>query len=786
MLRHDLAPKTRDLIVGIHIVLGFVTLLSVLLVGLRAALQRRGPLEVGLWLVFVSGVVATGFGASRAFALIGAAHAVIATVFIVARLVPRRLAFAIIPFAAAIVGSLSYGLTAERAPTVEPVYPTGPIDPTPPVGYVDTSALLPGDAARFTDVTRCDVCHAALTDDFHRSVHRHASLTNPYYVSSVRRLIDERGPDAAAACAGCHDLGLVAHGRFPDALTVEQPDVPPRADIGIPCLACHGATQVRSQRGNGALALALPRDPIVTSDGLEHFLHFLLTYADPRAHREQMMRPDTKSSTRCGTCHQAFLHEGINGIAHTRGQTERDDHRNSAYFPAAGPTGRLPLDVGPQSCVDCHMSEGAQGHATFAAHTALATFRGDAAAVDAITAQLQPEDPFVRLSWVSVDRGVVRPSDGRLPARNSSAQLHLLITNERVGHAFPAGTKDTHDLRLEVSFVDEDGRSLPLADDAPHALGTAMLDAAGAPNIRHDTQSLWTALFEHSLLPGHGHIVRYQLERAPSEERPVRAVARLVHRKFRPAFSAAVDAPPAPEVVIADTAAAPPLPAAVRLARYADAAAANWEDELAKAAIDEANSHVRGPEDAVEVQLARARFLLERKRQYAVVTDLLADVPDPRARALLGRALLDGGNATRAREVLEDLTERFGNDLELLLRTAEARRRTGSLPGALELVDEVIAAAPDHFRALQLEVALAGELGDKDRARRAREQAERVRPDRDAQLAAVERQKRDQVADREADRAHVHQLRTQAAAAAAPAPAPLPGLPVPFSPRPSP
>jgi hypothetical protein len=777
LLRHDLRPSTRAMVAGTHALLALATATYGLRSLLRLFRLRLAEFPLGWMLVLATGVLGLSFGATRDWAFFAALHALVATTYGASQLVPRRLAFLGAPLLGLLMMSVSWDLTTEKRPTSEDLPPVGPIDPDQGGGFVDVDGLPLDDATRFTDPGRCNGCHLNVSPAHAQSAHRHASVTNPYYLHAARDLRDKRGPEAVALCAGCHDLGLLAHRKLDEGIhggPEQAAAIAPGADIGVPCLACHGSTQVLSQRGGGALALSLPDDPVVRADGVRHTLSFWMTYVDPRSHREAMMPPDGRSSTRCGTCHQATLHAGINGLRHTRGQVDRDEHRASVFFPGAGVSGRLPLGRGPRSCADCHLVERDTGHRMGAANTALAAAHGDDVLIADITRYLregpEPErGPPVGLGVVWLDGDRFELGAGFTATTAGSVEVHVVVSNEGVGHLFPGGTLDTTQLWLELEVTDAEGHVIAksTADErglhGVHRLGRVVVDADGNDVVAHLTTELHTPLFDHTLAPGHANIGRFALDVPGPGAYQARAVVK--HKKFAEAFSEAVgvDASRVPTVTVADL--SNPLEPEVLLARYIDAAARDWDDARAARA---SMAGERRYTTHLEVKLARARFLIDRKRDPQAASRVLGGDSSPQARFQQARALLLGGDPQSARDLTEQLLETFGEDIELLRLDATILRRLGRREEALDQLSALLDRRPDDFAALQTAMAIAGERSEASDVEAYRAAAERVRPARDATAAANSRAAGDSAAALEADRLHVHRLSNRANAPAEP------------------
>ena len=88
---------------------------------------------------------------------------------------------------------LSLNSSAEATPLTEPT-----------LSKLSTSLLNLGSRV-------CVRCHAAVSEQWSRSSHRHASLSNPYYAAAARVHFEKRGGEGEGSilfCARCHDPAL--------------------------------------------------------------------------------------------------------------------------------------------------------------------------------------------------------------------------------------------------------------------------------------------------------------------------------------------------------------------------------------------------------------------------------------------------------------------------------------------------------------------------------------------------------------------------------------------------
>lgn len=371
LLAHDETPNVfRAIALVGHVGLGLVVVPLALLALYELYKRRVGAFPIGHALVLVSGAAVLIVGGARTHADVLAAHAAIGAAFAVWSLVPRRAAFLGAPLAFLVAHDVVSTRAVAVPGTVEPVDRIA--DDARPSGalVIDVAALSPTDAARFLDETRCLACHRSIDPARHVGGHGHA----PTFADA--RLSE-------ASCASCHDPAR-------EVRAIATPA--PREVSTWPCLACHGGAELAFADDAARFTLSLPRDPVVTNDGV--FLTFAraLTRTDARAHRARMRSKTTRATLSCTACHTTNAHR------------EAPVSRGVWPLDAAGPAS---LHRGPaRLCVDCH------SNATPPPAVVVAAFARSGA-----------EKPLS----LTVDD---------TPATTQT--LTLLLTNENAGHGFPA------------------------------------------------------------------------------------------------------------------------------------------------------------------------------------------------------------------------------------------------------------------------------------------------------------------------------------------------------------
>jgi hypothetical protein len=96
-------------------------------------------------------------------------------------------------------------------------------------------------------VQTCRRCHPDVVEQWSDSMHRFASMQNPWYRAAVENLRRKSGKRVSFFCAGCHDPAVMLPGDF-------DKDFDPYAaesQTGLACLYCH---QIDAVHGNGGSA----------------------------------------------------------------------------------------------------------------------------------------------------------------------------------------------------------------------------------------------------------------------------------------------------------------------------------------------------------------------------------------------------------------------------------------------------------------------------------------------------------------------------------------------------
>ena len=482
--------------------------------------------------------------------------------------------------------------------------------------------LIPEDF--FLESETCGRCHADITEQWSESAHRFASFNNPWYRRSVEYMQSVVGVTPSKWCAGCHDHAVLFSGLM-DRPLAEIVDTE-AASAGLACVSCHAVTRVRNTAGNAGFVIEYPEmhDLAASGEPLLRALHDLVLHLDPEPHRQAFLKPlhTGDSSAFCSTCHKVHLDEPVNDYRWLRGFNSYDNWQASGVSGEGARSFYYPAE--PRTCADCHMPAVAgedpaapdglvRSHRFAAANTALPTHFGmdtqlqavrDFLAAGQVTVDLfaltrddespgagEPTpagaDPLALASTFAVgEEAAAAPSRyapagspgtltapldeaGEILRPGETVRVDVVVRTRNLGHFFPSGTVDAHDVWLEFRADDRDGRPFfwsgflgdgdapadPGADqaaesgtggsgtggsatDAPvepsaHFFRSLLLDARGNPIDKRNAWAARSALYISQIPPGAAHTVRYRL-RVPEEVRgPVTLTARLHYRKFR-------------------------------------------------------------------------------------------------------------------------------------------------------------------------------------------------------------------------------------------------------------
>lgn len=527
--------------------------------------------------------------------------------------------------------------------------------------------VLHGTPERYSQVSDCIACHADAAHSWSGSAHAHASLDNPWYLASLTVLRADVGPTASRHCAGCHDPALLVTGAI-DAAVLSPTQ--PLADLGVPCLGCHGVVSSTSM-GNASSAVDVrdlpdPRDNVA-------------------AHKARMASPQLTDGTACQGCHRGVLTPDMGAPHVMTGFDDWGAWQSSAW---AG-TDAARLDPAPQraTCTDCH------SHAMEGGRT---TLQPDHLLHDAVTLWL-PQ------AWVDGAPVVLDPSFA--PPAGAEVVVDAVVRNTGTGHRFPGGLGDTQDVWLALT-IDADGTQATSA--GPH-IRALPIDLDAKPVRDHLPHKVAAGAVDHTIPPGEAQLLQVRFT-APGG--PVALSATLRHRPHRPELAdaaCAITGPgtldgcaPLPETVITEAA---PVDAQAWYALALARSRARTED--LPAALDALDLALDAGLDPDSAAVLAARILGRQGR----IDDALAaleGLPDHAAvHATAGKAYAAVWRWDQAAEALTRAVALAPLHTDSWRLLARARLAAGDDPGALDAARQGLLLVPRDATLLRVQALAA-------------------------------------------------------------------------------
>ncbi|MBK7974122.1 MAG: hypothetical protein IPK07_12885 [Deltaproteobacteria bacterium] len=395
-------------------------------------------------------------------------------------------------------------------------------------------------------------CHTDIGKHWAVSAHRHSR--NPFVDKVMGELEREQGVAATRFCAGCHDPVSLLSGEIRAG---GAPVLGP-ANEGVTCLMCHAVPNMAEHPSNGSLVLAETRG--FFDRALERN-KYLMTVLFLGEHQRELYHPATlRAPELCAGCHvQEVVHDG--GAAPLVIGDKLGDWRASIHSRPDGPQGvRL--------CVDCHMPpvmESYQGrsvrsHRFLSSNTALPALYADDERYESYSkrylAAVQ-QAAFTHRENLDLTRQhleqavtlavrVTEVSQGGEGGAGVRVGLVTTVTNDRVGHKFPAGASDLIDAWLELEARDAAGRVLwtqgaPAPDGRLPAgairFGSEWYDAAGERLVHHELWKLAEIRNDRRIASGTTDERAVSFAVPGDVAWPLTVRVRLRHRRFNPDFA---------------------------------------------------------------------------------------------------------------------------------------------------------------------------------------------------------------------------------------------------------
>lgn len=386
-------------------------------------------------------------------------------------------------------------------------------------------------------------CHSTIYQEWAPSAHRYSAI-DPFYQAIKTNYIHDRGPDSPRYCAGCHEpLPLVA-GENILAQTGKS------GSEGSSCVFCHALRDTET-RGNANYAVRPPDRylfELSSHSALRKIANMLIRLHPDQHVRDYDVKP-SQTAEFCGTCHKQYINKEENGWGFVQLQDQYDDWKNGPWH--TDPRRSL-------QCQDCHMHEVASGDPARNAqgfthdHRILASnnyvpemlnLPGAQKQIDLVDQWMAGEAyiPEIAKVWPS---GPIVPvtleTEGTI-APGHPVNVRALVTNRKVGHAFPTGPLDVIEVWLEFRVSDARGQTVystgTLGPDGSVQGKTIeyrsyLLDKNAQPVFTHALWNVVGARDKRVLPPGSSDTTAFQFTLPPNASGPLHCELRLLYRKF--------------------------------------------------------------------------------------------------------------------------------------------------------------------------------------------------------------------------------------------------------------
>jgi hypothetical protein len=304
-------------------------------------------------------------------------------------------------------------------------------------------------------------------------------------------------------------------------------------------------------RGNANYAVR-PPDPYLfeaSSNPVLRRVSDTLIRLHPDQHKLDYNVGPSETAEFCGTCHKQYINKEENGWGFVQLQDQYDDWKNGPWH--TDPRRSL-------LCQDCHMREiaaddpsrNARGfihdHRILASNNYVPTMLnlpGAKRQTELVNEWLAGETviPEIAKVWPS---GPIVPihleaQGSLLPGR--LANIRALVTNLKVGHAFPTGPLDVIEVWLEFQATDGRGQMIysagtlgPGGDIQGKTVEyrSYLLDKNAQPVFTHALWNVVGARDKRVLMPGGSDTMEFSFPIPPEIVGPLRCSVRLLYRKF--------------------------------------------------------------------------------------------------------------------------------------------------------------------------------------------------------------------------------------------------------------
>ncbi len=391
-------------------------------------------------------------------------------------------------------------------------------------------------------------CHEEIFKEWQVSAHRYSAMDVGF--QKVQSLMaQQNGPESTRYCGGCHDpISLFSGSKN---IYTDEDDL--TNDLGyqegVSCIACH-AIKETDIKGNANYVITQPKRymfEMMEGESAKIISDFLIR-SYPRYHVESLQHKLFKSPEFCAGCHKQFIDEEINQVGWVQLQNQYDSWRKSRWNHPGDPTKTVEcrechmpltesLDPGSGDDLDYNRSKNDKKHRN---HRFLAANQFLPIAMDlpgaeehvALTKkwlQGKFDIPEIADKW---KEGPAVPLELVVPDQvvpGEDVKIHVVITNNKVGHEFPTGPLDIIQAWVEINVTDQDGNVIFTSGmkDQDHFIepGTFIFKAEPVDQYGNliDKHNLWDMVgvrYRRSMFPGFSDQAEFSFP-CPSALRPM-------------------------------------------------------------------------------------------------------------------------------------------------------------------------------------------------------------------------------------------------------------------------
>lgn len=416
-------------------------------------------------------------------------------------------------------------------------------DFSPSNARTTTGRVIPVELLGNSESCGTSGCHRAIYEDWAPAAHRYSAI-DPFYQAIKTNYIRDRGPNSPRYCAGCHEpLPLVA-GEGILAHTGKG------GSEGSSCAFCHSLRDTETH-GNANYAVRPPDRylfELSSHPALRQIANVLIRLHPEQHDRDYDVKP-SQTAEFCGTCHKQYINKVENGWGFVQLQDQYDDWKNGPWH--TDPRRDL-------QCQDCHMREVASGDPARNAkgfthdHRILASnnYVSEMLKLPGAKRQIELVNEWIAGQAYIPEIAKVWPSGPIVPvqletegtiAPGRPATVRALVTNLKVGHAFPTGPLDVIEVWLEFQVSDARGETVysagTLAPDGSIQGRTIeyrayLLDKNAQPVFTHALWNVVGARDKRVLPPGGSDTTVFQFTPPRNVSGPLHCKLRLLYRKF--------------------------------------------------------------------------------------------------------------------------------------------------------------------------------------------------------------------------------------------------------------